>query len=95
MCWAPTGSTGSGWFDRYICQSSSPEEMDRGTHFKYHPVNGALLSDLLYDEESCAYIDPKKGLLPRIGDGKPRKLGDPYLDHWQYDPDLGWHASDF
>ena len=79
-------------------------ELDQGQGMAFHPVTGKGLEYYrnfphgFDEEEHCFSFRTGWGgygtlHLPRIGDGKPRKEGDPYLDHWTFDPFTGESLS--
>ena len=73
-------------------------ELDMGQGMKFHPVTRTLLDcvgvkfdrgkTIFFYEGGCRW-HYYRGDLPRIGDGGSRKKGDPYLDHWRFDPYTG------
>jgi hypothetical protein len=83
----------------------SANALDNGVGMNFHPVTGVdrvansfgcgvgFVRFNGFDPETCRfYIYEGYDMytyLPRIGDGKPRSTGDPYPEHWRFDPFTG------
>lgn len=76
------------------------DELDEGIGMSFHPVNGKSLDYYRHfphgydaNEHQFSFRTGWGGCgtlhLPRIGDGKARAAGDPYLEQWEFDPYTG------
>ena len=75
-------------------RSYTTMEMDMGEGMAFHPVTGDKLSEHRYFCSKTFQIYVPTGCTsnhyyPRISDGCARQKGDPYLLHWQFDPETG------
>lgn len=86
---------------RVLPYDYSAKELDMGLRMQWHPIEHLrLVDDLghrLWDAFGFCHgtgtliwsIGEKQVELPRIGDGHPRQAGDPYPEHWVFDPFTG------
>ena len=73
---------------RFLGRGYSAEELDRGEGMTYHPDYGLPLSLFEYDDEHHQFRG-HSDLLDRIGCSLFCSKGDPYPQHWNFDPFSG------
>lgn len=89
-----------------IPRDYTSEELERGEGMVFHPLTGNALSILIWSENLHEFFHPAWyeifpwwcGLQGKIGAGRALRAGDPYPDHWKFDPYSGekliaWHSS--
>ncbi len=73
---------------RELHRDYTAEQVDRGEGMIFHPHSGRPIREYVYDvwRNQYHYIG---AYLSRIGRGACLRAGDPYPDHWVYDPLTG------
>jgi hypothetical protein len=70
----------------------SDTHLSMGDGMIFHPVTGSKLDECEFTETITTYqgmsASPRY-YKPAIGDGRDRKAGEPYPDHWRFDPYTG------
>lgn len=87
---------------KFLPRDYTAVQMDRGEGMKYHPHDCRILKEkegsLEFIKSEAAYcfqpgiykwMAHERWLLPRIGNGKPHRAGDPYPAHWRFCPFTG------